>query len=285
MVTGSPPSHGVPSTTVSLPMAPASSAAQKSAAVAEHSRTADLFAQRYVEFETDPYRSAFTYSRMRLDALLAEKLPPVGSGMRLLDVGCGTGYQLRDLRKRGFDVAGIDGSEDMLRHAREINPGIDLRCGDVDSLPWEDASFELVVCVEVHRYLPDPLPCLSEIRRVLRPDGIALITAAPLFSLDGYAVINRVALHLPDALLRMLRLTRLKQFFVTSSGLRSQLFNSGFSAVELHGVHLGPLNWMQRAARSRTPALFRSWERFDAKLADQSVLRDFSSMFLACARR
>ncbi|HEX6739951.1 MAG TPA: class I SAM-dependent methyltransferase [Vicinamibacteria bacterium] len=257
-----------------------SSEAQKRQAVETHSQQADQFARSYVHLSEEHYQNCFAYSRHRLEALLARYLPAQGGGRRLLDVGCGTGHHLASLRARGFEVAGVDGSEAMLEHARRNNPGVDLRQCDVERLPHPDAQFDLVLCVEVLRYLPHMDACLREIARVLRPGGVALVTAAPRFNLNGFWPVNRLATLVPG-----LKLTPLRQYFTTSAGLRRALRAAGFAEATIHGVYLGPLNWVERLAPRALPRLLRAWEPRDAALADQPLLRDFSNMFLAVGTR
>src|SRR5689334_3700062 len=123
-------------------------------AVEVHSRQAPEFAARYGE--TDPYASCFNYSRARLNGWLARSLPERGDGARLLDLGCGTGHQMAELRNRGFEVTGVDGSAEMLEHARANNPGAEIHQADVADLPLEDSSFDYILCIEVLRYLEEP---------------------------------------------------------------------------------------------------------------------------------
>jgi ubiquinone/menaquinone biosynthesis C-methylase UbiE len=124
-----------------------SSTIQKQLAIDQHSRQADEFHDRYKVLDEDAYKNCFTYSRMRLNLWLDRFLPPSGAGLRLLDVGCGTGYHLSRYRERGFEVAGIDGSEDMLMHARAANPDIEFLQSDVDKIPYPDASFDLILSI------------------------------------------------------------------------------------------------------------------------------------------
>jgi 2-polyprenyl-6-hydroxyphenyl methylase/3-demethylubiquinone-9 3-methyltransferase len=249
-------------------------------AVDVHSRQAGEFAASYDAFERDPYESCFTYSRMRLEQVLAEYLPRAGDGLRALDVGCGTGHHLSDLATRGFDVAGIDGSPDMLEQARRANPTAELQLADVEALPFADSSFDLAICIEVLRYLPDPQRCVAEMARVLRPGGVCMTTAAPLFSANGYALVNRLALIAP-----IRGLVRLKQFFTTPSQLRRRFERAGFSAVEVRGVYGGPINWIEHLAPTRLPSFLHRWERVDRGLADRPMLRGLSNMLLVKAVR
>jgi ubiquinone/menaquinone biosynthesis C-methylase UbiE len=217
---------------------------------------------------------------MRLEQILEQYLPKSGSGLRALDVGCGTGHHLRDLAARGFELAGVDGSADMLSAARANCPDADLLEADVTRLPFEADSFDLALCIEVLRYLPDPEACISEMARVLRPGGVCLATAAPRFSINGYALVNRLAVTVPVG-----ELVRLKQFFTTPKQLARRFHAAGFSAVEVRSVYTGPINWVEHLVPGRLPAFLRGWEGIDRRLADQPKLRGLSNMLLVHAVR
>jgi ubiquinone/menaquinone biosynthesis C-methylase UbiE len=250
----------------------------KQAAIDQHSVQADQFAGRYRSLETEPYRNCFNYSRHQLERVLAKYLPADGSGLSLLDVGCGTGHHLARLRERGYNVAGVDGSAEMLEHARRNNPGCELRAGDVDALPFEDNRFDVTLCVEVLRYLADPQKCVNEMARVLRPGGVCITTAAPLLSLNGYWLVNRLAGALP-----VKNLVRLRQYFTTMGRLRRQFRAAGFRDVVIEGVYYGPINWMERLCPGLLPRCLRAWERVDTRLSEGRVLRELSNMFLVRA--
>jgi ubiquinone/menaquinone biosynthesis C-methylase UbiE len=255
-----------------------SSSAQTQHAVDVHSEQADLFAERYGE--SDPFASCFAYSRMRLDRLLDRSLPPTDRKLRLLDVGCGTGHQLAEWAARGYSVSGVDGSSEMLEHARSNNPDADLRVSGVEELPFDDRSFDRVACIEVLRYLPDPSACIREMARVLEPGGVCLATATPRFGLNGYALVNRLATTLPIP-----GVTHLRQFFTTSSRLQRQFADAGFADVRVHGVYLGPIIWLERLVPKALPRALAGWQRYDEALADRPRLRDLSNMYLVRAVR
>ena len=66
----------------------------------------------------------------------------VGAGDRLLDLACGAGLALELAALRGASCAGIDASPRLLAVAQDRSPEADLRVGDMNALPWDDASFE-----------------------------------------------------------------------------------------------------------------------------------------------
>ncbi len=251
---------------------------QKKEAIETQSSRADQFADSYVTLETDSYEDCFKYSRHRLHQLLDKLLPRDGAGMRLLDAGCGTGHHIADLRKRGYEVAGVDASKEMLEHARINNPDSVILEADVEEIPLPDASFDIVLSVEVLRHLPRSAKCIAEMSRLLKPGGFCLVTATPLLNLNGYALINKIAHSV-----KVGDLARHKQSFHTSARLRKEFSEAGFSSVEIHGVYIGPVNWVARIFPKGLSAALKKWESVDESLADKSVLRELSNMFLVRA--
>ncbi|WP_205698148.1 class I SAM-dependent methyltransferase [Conexibacter sp. SYSU D00693] len=104
----------------------------------------------------------------------------VGSGTRLLDVGCGTGELVALAAQRGAEVAGIDAAAGMLAVARSRVPGADLREGPVEALPWPDGAFDVVTAVNALQFAADPAAALREAARVVAPGGrLAVCTWGP----------------------------------------------------------------------------------------------------------
>jgi ubiquinone/menaquinone biosynthesis C-methylase UbiE len=251
---------------------------QKQLAVETHSEQAGLFAERYSTIAENPYQNCFKYSRYLLDQWLDKFIPARGDGLKMLDLGCGTGYHLAKYRERGFELTGVDGSEEMLEQARAINPRIEFHQGDVTNVPLPDASFDYLVCIEVLRYLPDIGPCVSEIFRLLKPGGMALVTAAPPLQANLYPLVNKIT-----ASKQVGNLTHLKQFFHSSGKLTREFSGAGFKDVEVHGVYGGSMVWVERIVPSVVPPLLKIWEQIDKRTVDLPVLKHFSNMFLVKA--
>jgi SAM-dependent methyltransferase len=87
-----------------------------------------------------------------------------GSG-RLLDLGCGTGAYMGALAALGWEVTGVDISEDMLRRARER--GANVVRANASALPFEDASFAAAVSIFTHSDFDEFPAALRELTRVL----------------------------------------------------------------------------------------------------------------------
>jgi 2-polyprenyl-6-hydroxyphenyl methylase/3-demethylubiquinone-9 3-methyltransferase len=98
--------------------------------------------------------------------------------LKVLDVGCGGGYTCEFLAQRGVLVTGIDQSQLCIEAARDhaLHKGfsIDYHFGHVEHLPFEEGSFDVVVCVDVLEHVTDWVRAIAEIHRVLRPQGLFL---------------------------------------------------------------------------------------------------------------
>jgi 2-polyprenyl-3-methyl-5-hydroxy-6-metoxy-1,4-benzoquinol methylase len=96
---------------------------------------------------------------------------------RVLDVGCGDGHFTAQLAHAGAIVVGVDVSAEALRRARSRHPQLQLHALDArESWPLGDASFDLVWAGEVIEHVADTASWLSEVRRVLRPSGVLLVS-------------------------------------------------------------------------------------------------------------
>ncbi len=104
---------------------------------------------------------------------------PSRKGLRVLDVGCGTGNYtdlLQKVTEQGdWHICGVDPSDGMLDKACQKNTRIDFRHGTGARIPWEDGSFDFVYMTDVIHHVPDIAAMFSEIRRVLTSGGIACV--------------------------------------------------------------------------------------------------------------
>ncbi len=105
------------------------------------------------------------------------------SELRILDVGCGTGANLKMLARYGKSE-GVELSEQALHFCRQR--GLEaVQFGAAESLPYADNSFDLVTFLDVLEHLDDDRAGLAEIRRVLHPDGRALLFVPAFMFLWG----------------------------------------------------------------------------------------------------
>jgi ubiquinone/menaquinone biosynthesis C-methylase UbiE len=122
-------------------------------------------------------------AKNELDALLR-----AGAGSHVLDVGCGTGADVRALAVRVGPrgrVVGLDSSEQLIARAQAAqaahpaDPGsapIEFLHGQAGALPFDDGTFDVARSERVMQHVPDPAAAVAEMLRVLRPGGQLLIT-------------------------------------------------------------------------------------------------------------
>ena len=100
----------------------------------------------------------------------AEFIPPVQDGRdRAIELGCATGGFLQKLRDAGWQIQGIEPAAEAAEVAR--GAGFDIHTGTLESVAIPNESFNAACAWMVIEHLPDPRSSLSEIARVLRPDG------------------------------------------------------------------------------------------------------------------
>jgi SAM-dependent methyltransferase len=251
--------------------------AGKPRAVAVHDEQAELFERRYEDLRRDPYHSPFTYSRRKIEQVLVRHLDALPDGARLLDVGCGTGDLLSRLGKR-FECAGCDPSDEMMARARKHNPSVAFTRATAEELPYGDGSFDVVLCIEVTRYLAVPEAALREIARVLAPGGLALVTFAPSRSTTLYPLVNKLTSRV-----KVPGLTHVRQYFHTAGETEQLVAAAGLERSELHPRFFGPFVYLSRLTRSGTSGLLRRWERLDDRLAEKPGLRELANVFVVAA--
>jgi 2-polyprenyl-3-methyl-5-hydroxy-6-metoxy-1,4-benzoquinol methylase len=151
-------------------------------------------------------------------------LVPYHPGGRLLDVGCGNGQYLSQMREYGWEVAGIEIDAAAARVARERH-GLEVHNGTVENAPFPPASFRVVTCQQVLEHVAHPLLLLRAMARFLEPGG-RLVVVTPNAGSLGHQVFGRdcfsldaprhLVIHTPASIRRLLdqipelRLVRLR---------------------------------------------------------------------------
>lgn len=100
-------------------------------------------------------------------------------GGAVLEIAPGPGYLAIELARRGFAVTGVELSQDFVeiekRNAEEAGVMVDFQQGNASALPLPEQQFDFVICSAAFKNFREPLQALTEMHRVLRPGGAALI--------------------------------------------------------------------------------------------------------------
>ena len=125
---------------------------------------------RHFDHTTHHYAPTIPSQDGRVQAVLAE----LGNAARVLDAGCGKGRYAALVKQHAphTEVHAIDVSAEMLTH---VPAGIHTQTASIQDLPFPDASFEFVYCIEALEHVPNPQAAIAEMARVLTPGGRLLI--------------------------------------------------------------------------------------------------------------
>jgi SAM-dependent methyltransferase len=129
-------------------------------------------------------------------------LAPTHAGAKVLDVACGPGTLTLLAAEAGRSVSSIDFSPQMVRNLkRRLNgaqQGADVREGDAQALPWGDAEFDAAFSMFGLMFFPDRAKGLSELHRVLKPGGAAVVSSWAPFEGIFVSVMSAMRELLPD---------------------------------------------------------------------------------------
>jgi SAM-dependent methyltransferase len=96
-------------------------------------------------------------------------------GQRVLDIGCGAGTFLGVVAERRGEPHGLDASETLIAYARNRLPNADLRVGDMEDLPWESDTFDVVTGFNSFFFANDMVAALREAGRVAKPGSPVVV--------------------------------------------------------------------------------------------------------------
>jgi ubiquinone/menaquinone biosynthesis C-methylase UbiE len=131
-----------------------------------------------------PLETAEMYEAKFVPSLFADWAPhvvemgDVSAGHSVLDAACGTGIVARTATERvgpNGRVVGVDLNQAMLTVAERVCPGVELRQADITSLPFDDATFDVVLCQMALMFFPDRIAAIREMGRVVEPQGTVVV--------------------------------------------------------------------------------------------------------------
>jgi ubiquinone/menaquinone biosynthesis C-methylase UbiE len=153
-------------------------------------------------YETADPRSIVLRGRLERALWFTRQLK-LSAGTRALDVGCGAGVMATELASQGLRVAAVDTVPRMLRLTEERATRLGLegsisvtRC-DAQRLPFASQTFDLLVALGLISWLDSPLSALTEMARVCRPGGYAVVTCGNLFRFESLLDPRHTALLAP----------------------------------------------------------------------------------------
>lgn len=151
----------------------------------------------------------------------------VPSGGTVLEAGCGPGHAVAALRARGYAATGVDYVPELVACSKQLLPGLDIRVGDVEELPFESASFDCYASLGVIEHFEHgPEKAIAEAFRVTKPGGVAIFEVPFLNALRA-GELARLSRHASDT-------TGLAfhQYYYSVLELATKLEAAGFRVME-----------------------------------------------------
>ena len=135
----------------------------------------EAYGERWYTADDDPIALLRAESKAKLPWVLNEIQKLDGNQQKnILDVGCGGGFLSNALAQHGYEVTGVDLSEESLRVAKahDLSGTITYMPADAYHLPFEDQSFDVVTAMDFLEHVDRPEDVVKECARVLKPGGL-----------------------------------------------------------------------------------------------------------------
>jgi ubiquinone/menaquinone biosynthesis C-methylase UbiE len=233
----------------------------KDAPVQSERETLSFQAQSHPLMHIDQFFSVEDYCLRLMHLSAYEEVAKIARGKKVLEIGCNTGYGTKLLSQVCRRIVGVDLSPNALRTAaaKYCGANVDYLLVDGMKLPFRDGEFELVISFQVIEHIRNYETYLSELKRVLGADGIAVFTT-------------------PNARVRLdPGMTPWNEFHVRefSAEELGELLRSWFPRVTIQGlsatdevydIEYGRVQRNLRAARSKSQAILPSYSKVRNKI-------------------
>lgn len=150
--------------------------------------------------------------------LFLEKTGLIKPGIKVLEIGSGTGAMVNYLKNIGADIRGSEVNDEYIIFSKK-NYSIDLVKINNDKLPFEDSSFDLIISFDVFEHIPDTDRHLQEVKRLLKIDGKYIFSTPNKLTNIPFEIIKEKSL---------LKWKRYHCSLHTYNGIRKRLASNGF---------------------------------------------------------
>jgi ubiquinone/menaquinone biosynthesis C-methylase UbiE len=221
------------------------------------------------------------YEKLKRYMHAIEMLTPSRSDA-ILEIGCGTGYQIPQVAETCGAYIGLDVSEKSIQYCKSKGK-VELIVGDAENLPIRDSSLNLILMIDVLENLDNPIKALAEMRRVLKKRGKAVVSVPNWRSLFGLA----------KALVgRLVDWRSLSEFippidnWYTPSSIAEILSKSGFQIVEMRGsFFLPPFFIFEKYFVPPLSVIPRFYDFLEEKLSKNKKVKQFGyHVILMCVK-
>lgn len=254
------------------------------------------YVAKWGSLDCEASQPAHWYRQQLIELVL--DLAQVHSGQRVVEVGCGTGLVLRELFRRTPYVFGTDVSEEMLKRVQDttlkdkrvtvVDSFLDTENGgdkillmvdDLVQTKLPERYFDVIISVEVLRYIKDISAALAQLERIMESSSLLVFTITNFWSFSFFPL--KFSLR---RLLGLMKPQELQQYFVTEGAIRKRLAASGLRIVGWRRVGFLTMNPLLRRLVSTRRGYERMF-RFEQKISSLPIFRKFFDTFIITTKR
>jgi ubiquinone/menaquinone biosynthesis C-methylase UbiE len=190
---------------------------------------------------------------------------------KFLDCACGTGYYLELLKGPGRFLVGGDISENMVKVCQEKGVGDVLYVGSYENIPFEDNSFDIILCINSFHYTQRPEESLMEMRRTLKDSGKIILTYFNLFNFRAINLLRRFLFFLDR------NTPQAQEHRYTEASIIRMASKAGLKVLSKEGINFLPYPMSRQKRNKAILAIFRYLEHLTGKsflrhLANEEII-------------
>ncbi len=158
--------------------------------------------------------------RRKASRKVLERIERLATRGKILDIGSSAGFFLAEAKNRGWDTTGIEFSSWSKKYAEE-HFGLTIYNQPLERMNWQKESFDAITMLDVIEHLTDPRHVLAEVKKILKPNGVLVLTTPNIGGLASKLTKEKWYAILPGHL-----------FYFSSKTLEKTLNEAGFRAVQ-----------------------------------------------------
>ena len=193
------------------------------------------YSQEYFQYELTNEENFFNLMKLGLkDIHFSKILPSSLKNKNFLDIGCATGMLLAHMQNQGWQVKGVDLCKESIEYGRKKRK-LDLFAGTLAEANFKNGYFSVIHFSHLIEHVPDPRNFLEEVRRIMTPGGLAIITTPNVKGLQAGIFKQKWRSAIADHL-----------FLFSKATLKRILIETGFTIKKIvtwGGLAIGTVPW------------------------------------------
>lgn len=252
-----------------------------------HNKMSEHFRQNYKYYDDDIFYNAFTYGRSKIDKELIKLIKTLPDQAKVLDLGCGTGDQLKILNKYNIECYGIDPAPAMIEITKQkisLANSNNIKLGMAQKIPFDDNYFDCVIMIEVLRYFDfrDINVAINETHRVLKPGGKIFSTFVNKWSLDFFYLFQNIR-----SFFKKKGFDEKNPYceFFEPNRVKKLYEKNNFKNIEIIGNMFSPLRIAYKINRKFGKYLSIKLDKFDDKISNKKYFKRFSGHLIGVGEK